>query len=167
MTKIPSPFDHSSHDWVDHRQPLHEGDDFEDAALPESEDEVAHLYPGIKAAQPHAGHHLLLDLYGAQHLQDEAYIQATCEAASRATGATVVSSSFHHFGKGYGVSGIVLLAESHCSIHTWPEYGLATVDVFVCGTCDPHLAVAVFKERLAPQRTSFAVHQRGMIPYGK
>jgi len=57
------------------------------------------------------------------------------------SGATVLSDHFHHFGDGYGITGVIILAESHISIHTWPEKNYAAIDVFMCGTCDPEVAI--------------------------
>jgi S-adenosylmethionine decarboxylase len=88
-----------------------------------------------------AGRHVLLDLWGCQGLGDLEHVRNTLRAAAIATGATILADSFHHFGQGMGVSGTLLLAESHASIHTWPEIGHATIDMFTCGDCDPQLAV--------------------------
>jgi len=52
----------------------------------------------------------------------------------------------HNFGEGSGVTGVVLLAESHISIHTWPELKYAAVDIFMCGACDPQRAIPVLGE---------------------
>ena len=54
-----------------------------------------------------------------------------------ATGATILHGHFHHFGPNSGVSGVLVLAESHVSIHTWPERDYAALDIFVCGDCNP------------------------------
>lgn len=67
----------------------------------------------------------------------------------RESGATVLHSNFHGFGDDCGVTGVVILSESHASVHTWPEYGYAAVDVFMCGTCDPNVAVKTICNRLA------------------
>lgn len=80
------------------------------------------------------GHQLLLDLAGiARHRLDDLdrLRTALVEAASSA-GATVVEERFHRF-EPHGISGVVILAESHLAIHTWPELGTAAVDVFTCG----------------------------------
>jgi len=90
-----------------------------------------------------AGKHLLIDLHGADLLGDLEVMQIACRAAAVATGATVIGQHFHHFGDGYGVSGVVLLAESHLSVHTWPEANFAAFDIFVCGDCDPLAAIPV------------------------
>ncbi len=71
-----------------------------------------------------AGMHLLVDLWGAGNLTDPAAIDAALREAALAAGATILHSHFHHFEPNGGVSGVVVLAESHISIHTWPERAL-------------------------------------------
>lgn len=101
------------------------------------------------------GQHLLLDLWGVGSLLDDAdALRRHLEAAARAGGATVVESRFHRFSP-QGVSGVVILAESHLALHTWPENDFAAVDVFTCG--DPELTRAVADEVVA--RLSPLVHQ--------
>ena len=76
--------------------------------------------------------------------------------------ATVVAQSFHEF-KPYGVSGAVIIQESHYTIHTWPEHGYAAVDLFYCGgTVKVHKAVEVLRQRFEPQRIKFLVVRRGL-----
>jgi S-adenosylmethionine decarboxylase proenzyme len=73
------------------------------------------------------------------------------EAATR-SGATVVGDIFHHFSP-QGVTGVVVVAESHLAIHTWPEFGYASVDIFTCGTrVDPWIGFEYIKERLQSKR---------------
>jgi S-adenosylmethionine decarboxylase proenzyme len=73
------------------------------------------------------------------------------EAATR-TGATVVGDIFHHFSP-QGVTGVVVVAESHLAIHTWPEFGYASVDIFTCGTrVDPWIGFEYIKEKLQSKR---------------
>lgn len=79
------------------------------------------------------GLHLIADIAGAHSLDDCAAIEAALRAAAQAAHVTVLDTRLHHFGKGSGVTGVVLLAESHISIHTWPEHALAAIDIFVCG----------------------------------
>lgn len=83
-----------------------------------------------------AGLHLMGDLHGcrcdSRLLHDAAHLEAFCKQSVAAAGLTPVGSLFHSFGAGGGVTGVVVLAESHLSVHTWPESGYVTLDVFVC-----------------------------------
>ena len=110
----------------------------------------------------YAGDHLLLELWEATGLSDAAYIQDALERAALAAQATVLHSHFHHFGEGQGVSGAVLLAESHISIHTWPERGYAAVDVFMCGACDPLATVPVLEAAFRAGRIETQLLRRGI-----
>ena len=104
----------------------------------------------MSAFQP-CGRHLLADLRGVApgRLADVAAIEALLRAAADAAGATPVGGHFHPFGPGLGVTGVLLLQESHISIHTWPEHGFAAVDVFMCGAARPERAVEVIATALA------------------
>jgi S-adenosylmethionine decarboxylase len=82
---------------------------------------------------PYDGRHLIADLHGCTGLDDVARIERALRAAAVAAGATVIDLRLHHFGPGSGVTGMALLAESHISIHTWPEHGYAALDCFLCG----------------------------------
>jgi len=109
------------------------------------------------------GKHVLIDLYEASYLNDMDYIEKSCVEAVLATGATIISKNFHHFGGDGGVSGIILLAESHLSFHSWNEYGIALIDIFTCGTCDPTLAVPVFEEKFKTKKKKISIHNRGQM----
>lgn len=111
----------------------------------------------------YAGRHLLIDLWGADGLDDVRRIEAALSDAVEACGATLLHVHVHRFGSG-GVSGIAVLAESHISIHTWPERAYAAIDIFMCGTCDPHDALPVLKRALAPETIQLAEQKRGIIP---
>lgn len=89
------------------------------------------------------GRHLVADLRGVapELLSNPESLRLLLVKAAQASGATVLQSNMHHFGEGQGVTGVVLLAESHMSIHTWPEYGFAAIDIFVCGECEPRRAL--------------------------
>ena len=82
------------------------------------------------------GLHLIGDLYGcicdSRLMLDAAYLEEFCKAQVAAAGLTSVGSLFHSFGEGGGVTGVVVLAESHLSIHTWTESSYVTLDVYVC-----------------------------------
>jgi S-adenosylmethionine decarboxylase len=118
-----------------------------------------HPNPGWTAApttQPHqisdtVGKHCILELYGCSsaRLNDEAFLRDTITTAAKRAGATLLNLITHRF-EPQGVTGLALLAESHISIHTWPESGYAAVDVFTCGDHTmPEQACAVLAAELA------------------
>lgn len=82
---------------------------------------------------PATGLHLVADLKGGTGLADPVRIEAILRAAAEAAGARVLGVHLHHFGPEQGVTGMAMLAESHISIHTWPETGESAVDLFICG----------------------------------
>lgn len=106
----------------------------------------------VKPQQSAIGKHILADLHGVKPcaLRDSAALENLLCRVAREAGARVLSSHFHSFGEGGGITGVVLLAESHISIHTWPECGLAAADIFMCGTTDAERALALLIERLSP-----------------
>jgi S-adenosylmethionine decarboxylase len=110
-----------------------------------------------------AGTHLLVDLWDATNLADPAEIDRTLCEAALAAGATILHSHFHHFSPNGGVSGVVVLAESHISIHTWPERQFAAVDIFMCGECDPHLAIPVLQRTFKAARVELDEQRRGRV----
>jgi len=112
----------------------------------------------------YAGAHLLLDLWGARHLCSVKAIERSMRRAAEAAGATVLSIELHHFSPQEGVSGVAILAESHISIHTWPERDFAAVDIFMCGETEPMRAVDVLRETLRPERLDIIEHKRGRLP---
>ncbi len=112
----------------------------------------------------YAGSHLLIDLWEAERLDDLEHIEASLRDAVEAVGATILRVDLHHFTENDGVSGVVVLAESHMSIHTWPEIGYAALDVFVCGDCDPFKALPVLKAAFRPGRIQVAEQKRGLMP---
>jgi S-adenosylmethionine decarboxylase len=110
-----------------------------------------------------AGTHLLADLHGipAGPLMDAAAIEAVLRAAAGAAGARILHGHFHAFGPEQGVTGVLLLAESHISIHTWPEAGFAAVDIFMCGAARPQLALECIEQALAPATAQVRAVARG------
>ena len=115
-----------------------------------------------RARAPALGRHLLADFYGVADrvLNDAQALEATLVAAARAAGAVPLEKRFHAFGGG-GVTGVVLLKESHISVHTWPEHGFAAVDVFMCGDARPHDAVAAIERAWQPARIIVRESGRG------
>lgn len=112
-----------------------------------------------------AGIHLLADLHGIQPelLTDAGHIDALLRDAALAAGARILHSHFHTFGPGMGVTGVLLLAESHISIHTWPEVGFAAADIFMCGAARPQLALDVIEAALRPGSRELRTVERGQL----
>jgi S-adenosylmethionine decarboxylase len=108
------------------------------------------------------GRHLLLELTGcsAAALGDHELVRAALREAADAAGATVVSESLH--ASLHGVTAIVLLAESHISVHTRPGAGYAAVDVYTCGACRPDRAVPVLARRLEAGHVETLAIERGL-----
>lgn len=124
-------------------------------------DEAFPLHPGEEQS---LGSHLLIELYGCDEasLKAEGTVAEAMREAAVRSQATVVAQSFHEF-QPYGVSGAVIIQESHYTIHTWPEHGYAAVDLFYCGgTVKVHEAVEVLRQRFLPQRIKFLVVRRGL-----
>ena len=130
--------------------------------LPERPREDSSPYYVEKDGLRFAGTHLLVDLWGAQNLTDAGVIEAIlCEAVT-ATGATLLRIDLHTFHSSGGVTGIAILAESHMSIHTWPETGYVAIDIFVCGSCDAYKAIPVLERGFDPQSLQLSEHKRGL-----
>lgn len=112
------------------------------------------------------GRHLLVELYGCdpELLKKVDAVREIMVAAAKACKATLVDVAFHEF-KPFGVSGVVVIAESHLSIHTWPEYQYAAVDIFTCGgTIDPEQAVEHIARGFRCPHPSIVEVKRGIIP---
>lgn len=97
-----------------------------------------------------AGTHLIVDLWDAEGLDDLPSVEAILKDCVEAAGATLLHIHLHHFTPNGGVSGVAVLAESHISIHTWPEHGYAALDIFMCGAARPHEAVEVLRRSFRP-----------------
>ena len=110
-----------------------------------------------------AGTHLIIDLWGASRLDDLELMERSLREAVVASGATLLHIHLHHFSPNGGVSGVAVLAESHISIHTWPECGYAALDVFMCGDAKPHAAIDVLKQAFSPAAVNLGEHKRGMV----
>ena len=108
-----------------------------------------------------AGVHLIVDLYEAEGLDDIDLIEATLRRCVAAAGATLLHIHLHHFEPNGGVSGVAVLAESHISIHSWPEARYAALDVFMCGSAEPDRCIPVLREAFRPRRIAVGEHLRG------
>jgi len=112
------------------------------------------------------GRHLLVELHGCHPdtLKKVDVVKDILVGAARACGATIVDVAFHEFNP-FGVSGVVVIAESHLSIHTWPEYRYAAVDIFTCGdVIKPERAVSYVASRFRCKAPSVVEMKRGLIP---
>jgi S-adenosylmethionine decarboxylase len=108
----------------------------------------------------YAGAHLIVDLYGADRLNDIEHIEATLRRCVTAAKATLLHIHLHPF-EPNGVSGVAVLAESHISIHTWPDQGYAALDVFMCGKADPDACVPILREAFSVKRIVVSELLRG------
>ncbi len=110
-----------------------------------------------------AGTHLLIDLWGASHLDDIQKIEGAMRKCVEACNATLLHIHLHHFSPNGGVSGVAVLAESHISVHTWPERNYAAFDVFMCGDSLPENAITILKNEFCPERVEVTEELRGRI----
>ncbi|WP_224815000.1 adenosylmethionine decarboxylase [Hasllibacter sp. MH4015] len=115
-----------------------------------------------KDGTTYAGTHLIVDLHGARHLDDQPHIEQALRDATKATGATLLSLHAHRFSP-QGVTAMAILAESHISCHTWPEIGLAAFDIFMCGATHPHAALPVLRAAFETDDIRVTELHRGAI----
>ena len=111
------------------------------------------------------GRHLLLELKDCNRdlLNDLDSLRELLTEAATACGAEVLGDSFHRFSP-QGVSGVVVIAESHLFIHTWPEHGYAAVDIFTCGTrVKPEIAAEILMSKLGSKNRTVIEMQRGIL----
>ena len=114
------------------------------------------------------GKHLLIELEGCPPglINDIGFIRQSMLSAATEIGATIMGESFHRFSP-QGVSGVVVIAESHISIHTWPEHGYAAADIFTCGErVVPERGVDFLVKAFQPQRSSVKEILRGLVVHG-
>ncbi len=111
-----------------------------------------------------AGKHIIIDLFECPESKFKMELaRKAMLACVKACKATLLHIHLHDFGNG-GCSGVAVLAESHISIHTWPESGYIALDVFMCGKCDPKLAVPILEKHFKPNRTLLTYLNRGELP---
>lgn len=111
------------------------------------------------------GRQILVEYYDcdSKKLNDVDFIESAFIEATKASKATIITHNFHKFSP-HGVSGVIVIAESHVAIHTWPEYNYAAVDIFTCGeTIDPWIIQEYLKESLESKNTSSMEMKRGMF----
>ncbi len=111
------------------------------------------------------GQHLLIECHGQHANLDAGQLLALMERAAQAGGARVLSQHFHKFGEQGGVTGVLILAESHITVHTWPEHHYAAFDIFMCGDSQPSKAAAVITQHF-PTATSHIKTMERSCPTG-
>jgi S-adenosylmethionine decarboxylase len=115
----------------------------------------------VRDGKQFAGTHLIVDLWGAKRVDDLDHVEDVLKRCVEAAGATLLHIHLHHFTPNDGISGVAVLAESHISIHSWPEREYAALDVFMCGDAEPHRAVEVLREGFRPSTVAVTEHLRG------
>jgi len=115
----------------------------------------------IKNGVEYSGTHLLLDLWGASRIDDLAYIEKILRDCVTACNATLLHIHLHQFSESGGISGVAVLAESHISVHTWPERNYAAFDVFMCGAAKPSNTIAILQDAFTPDELQVKEILRG------
>lgn len=108
-----------------------------------------------------AGRHFIADFHGAHQLDNIQLMEKALTQASEVAGATLLHIHLHTFADGGGITGVALLAESHISVHTWPELNYAAFDAFMCGNAKPEKAMALLEEIFQPDRVEIKEILRG------
>jgi len=111
----------------------------------------------------YAGIHLIVELWKASNLSSLPKIKKALQESVKACGATLLKIDLHKFNPQGGISGVAIIAESHISIHSWPEYKYAAIDIFVCGDVDPYRAVPVLKKQFKPAKVQIMEIKRGVF----
>ena len=106
------------------------------------------------------GRHILIESFGDHARLDAPALKRLLRRAARAGGANVLSCHMHGFGDQGGVTGVALLAESHITVHTWPERSYAAFDIFMCGECNADRAADVIARSVPDARLSIRALER-------
>jgi S-adenosylmethionine decarboxylase len=107
------------------------------------------------------GKHILLDFWGISKDLELDFVENALKKTANICGANILEIKLHSFGKNNGITGVVILEESHISIHTWPEMDFCAIDVFMCGKCDATDAIAPLKEIFNPNKIKIKEYLRG------
>jgi len=142
------PAKNNANNWPHHDQTAISGDETVDHFI-------------VKNGVEYAGTHLILDFWEASQLDDLTLMENAMREAVKVAGATLLHIHLHHFTPNGGISGVAVLAESHISVHTWPERGFAAFDIFMCGDAQPELAIPVLRKAFNPEKVNVSEHLRG------
>ena len=121
----------------------------------------------INKNEEYAGSHILLDLWNVEFNNSIKSLKKIILESIKLSGATLLHIHFHRFGKEQGISGVAILAESHISVHTWPERNFLAFDIFMCGDTRPDLAAKHLIKALNPNRKVIKLIKRGVKKYVK
>ena len=121
----------------------------------------------IEKKKMYAGQHLLLDFWGVEFNNSLITLKKVLKNAIKVSGATLLHIHLHRFGKQQGISGVAVLAESHISVHTWPERDYIAFDIFMCGDTNPEASAEYLLKTLKPKKKILKKIKRGVIKVGK
>tara|TARA_B100000579_G_C22429532_1_gene664585 strand:+ start:199 stop:645 length:447 start_codon:yes stop_codon:yes gene_type:complete len=113
----------------------------------------------------YAGKHVILDLWEAEFTNGITHLKKLIKNAVKISNATLLHMHLHRFGKEQGISGVAVLAESHISLHTWPERNYIAFDMFMCGDTDPMAASNYLVASLKPKRKKITIIKRGVTSF--
>ena len=111
----------------------------------------------------YAGIQLIIELWEGRNFAALPKIRKILKDSVKACGATLLKINLHKFSPSGGISGVAIIKESHISIHTWPEYKYAAIDIFVCGEVNPYRAITVIKKGFRPKKIQVAELKRGIF----
>ena len=112
----------------------------------------------------HGGRHVIIECFGCRLTSNESKLESLLRRAATAGDAKILSCHMHSFGSKSGLTGVLLLAESHISVHTWPEREYAAFDVFMCGNCDPDAAAEVIADGCTAGAVTIRAFNRPLSP---
>ena len=116
----------------------------------------------INKKEEDAGSHILLDLWNTEFNNSIKFLKKIMRESINVSGATLLHMHLHRFGKEQGISGVAILAESHISVHTWPERNFLAFDIFMCGDTKPELAAKYLIQTLNPKKKIIKLIKRGV-----
>ena len=117
----------------------------------------------VEKKQIYAGKHILLDLWGVNFDNSVTTLKKIIKNAVKVSGATMLHIHLHRFGKEQGISGVAVLAESHISVHTWPERDYIAFDIFMCGDTRPEASATYLIKTFQPKKEILKKIKRGVI----